>query len=425
MDTLSSLRPALQPSPLECFYSSVRQSSQSLCETLSDADATVQSMPDASPAKWHLAHTTWFFETMVLRPHLPGYRVFDGSFNFLFNSYYETIGARHPRPKRGMLTRPSLAEILAYRAHVDAGVERLLERTPSADVADLLELGCHHEQQHQELLLTDILHLFSQNPLQPAYKDAAPSQARASILGSPAYKAFAGGIVEIGHNGEGFAFDCEGPSHRVFLEAYQLADRLVTNQEWFEFISDGGYQDARLWLSEGWGKVRAEGWSAPLYWESRDDEFWTMTLCGAQRVDPAAPVVHVSYFEADAFATWAGRRLPTEAEWERAAQGLSQEGNFADSGHLQPMAASSWRGDLRQMFGDVWEWTRSAFSPYPRFRAVEGAVGEYNGKFMSGQFVLRGGSCVTPPGHIRASYRNFFPPDARWQFSGVRLAEDM
>jgi ergothioneine biosynthesis protein EgtB len=425
MDTLSSLRLALRPDPLECFYSSVRQSSQNFCETLSDADATVQSMPDASPAKWHLAHTTWFFETMVLRPHLPGYRLFDGSFNFLFNSYYETIGARHPRPKRGMLTRPSLAEILAYRAHVDAGVERLLERAPSADVAGLLALGCHHEQQHQELLLTDILHLFSQNPLQPAYKDPEPSEARPSILGPPAYKAFAGGIVEIGHNGEGFAFDCEGPFHRVLLEAYGLADRLVTNQEWFEFISDGGYLDARLWLSEGWGTVCADGWSAPLYWEKRDDEFWTMTLRGAQRVDPAAPVVHVSYFEADAFATWARRRLPTEAEWEHAARGLSQEGNFADSGHLQPRPTSPFRGDLRQMFGDVWEWTRSAFSPYPRFRAVEGAVGEYNGKFMSGQFVLRGGSCVTPPDHIRASYRNFFPPDARWQFSGVRLAEDM
>ena len=265
-------------------------------------------------------------------PHLPGYRVFDDSFNFLFNSYYETIGARHPRPKRGMITRPSLEVISAYRAHVDAGVERLLERMPSASVAELLELGCHHEQQHQELLLTDILHLFSQNPLQPAYKDPATGQAKANTSERLGYKAFAGGVVEIGHSGEGFGFDCEGPRHRVFLEPFRLADRLVTNQEWLEFISDGGYRDARLWLSEGWAKVRAEGWSMPLYWEKRDDEFWTMTLRGPQMVDFAAPVVHVSYFEADAFATWAGRRLPTETEWEHAAQGLSQEGNFVDFG---------------------------------------------------------------------------------------------
>ena len=425
MESACAIESSLQSSELGRFFASVRQYSQSLCESLSDADATVQSMPDASPAKWHLAHTSWFFETMVLGPHLPGYRVFDESFNFLFNSYYETIGARHPRPKRGMLTRPSLETISAYRAHVDAGVERLLARMPSAGVAELLELGCHHEQQHQELLLTDILHLFAQNPLRPAYKVPAPSQSQERSSRPASYLPVVGGIVKIGHDAEGFAFDCEGPCHREFLESFQLADRPVTNQEWLEFISDGGYLDARLWLSEGWAKVGAEGWSAPLYWEKRDDEFWTMTLRGAQKVDLAAPVVHVSYFEADAFATWAGRRLPTEAEWEHAARPLSQVGNFADSGHLQPRPPSSSDGDLRQMFGDVWEWTRSAFSPYPRFRAVEGAVGEYNGKFMSGQFVLRGGSCVTPPGHIRPSYRNFFPPDARWQFSGVRLAEDM
>ena len=425
MEAARSIRPSSKPSGLGRYYAWVRQASESLAETLSDADATVQSMPDASPAKWHLAHTTWFFETMMLQPNLSGYRVFDDSFNFLFNSYYETIGARHPRPKRGMLTRPSLERILAYRAHVDAGVERLLEREPPARVVELLELGCNHEQQHQELLLTDILHLFSQNPLQPAYKEPGRPQGKAGLAGPAAYKPFAGGVVEIGHDGEGFGFDCEGPCHRVFLEPFQLANRLVTNGEWIEFMSDQGYLDARLWLSEGWAKVRAEGWSMPLYWQKRDDEFWTMTLRGLQEVDLAAPVVHVSYFEADAFANWAGRRLPTEAEWEHAAQPLSQEGNFADSGHLQPRPPSSSGDDLQQMFGDVWEWTRSAYSPYPRFRAVEGAVGEYNGKFMCGQFVLRGGSCVTPAGHIRPSYRNFFPPDARWQFSGVRLAEDM
>jgi ergothioneine biosynthesis protein EgtB len=425
MEVARAIRPSPEQSRVVGFYASVRQSSESLCELLSDADATVQSMPDASPAKWHMAHTSWFFETMVLKPNLPGYRIFDESFNFLFNSYYETIGARHPRPKRGILTRPSLEAILAYRAHVDAGVERLLQRETSTSAVELLELGCHHEQQHQELLLTDILHLFSQNPLQPAYKN--PERSGVSPTGSRpiAYKGFAGGVVEIGHDGQGFAFDCEGPCHRVFLEPFQLADRLTTNGEWLEFISDGGYSDAKLWLSEGWARVGAEGWSMPLYWQKRDNEFWTMTLRGPQKVDLASPVVHVSYFEADAFATWAGRRLPTEAEWEHAARPLSQAGNFADSGHLQPRAPSSSGDDLRQMFGDVWEWTRSAFSPYPRFRAVDGAVGEYNGKFMSGQFVLRGGSCVTPAGHIRPSYRNFFPPDARWQFSGVRLAEDM
>jgi ergothioneine biosynthesis protein EgtB len=425
MEVACAVRPSSEPSGIVGFYASVRQSSESLCELLSDADATVQSMPDASPAKWHMAHTSWFFETMVLRPNLPGYRVFDESFNFLFNSYYETIGARHPRPKRGILTRPSLEMILAYRAHVDAGVERLLERETSTSVVELLELGCHHEQQHQELLLTDILHLFSQNPLQPAYKNPERSGVRSTVSRPIGYKGYAGGVVEIGHDGQGFSFDCEGPCHRVFLEPFQLADRLTTNGEWLEFISDGGYSDARLWLSEGWAKVGAEGWSMPLYWQKRNDEFWTMTLRGPQKVDLAAPVVHVNYFEADAFATWAGRRLPTEAEWEHAARPLSQEGNFADSGHLQARTPSSSGEDLQQMFGDVWEWTRSPFSPYPRFRAVEGAVGEYNGKFMSGQFVLRGGSCATPAGHIRPSYRNFFPPDARWQFSGVRLAEDM
>jgi ergothioneine biosynthesis protein EgtB len=426
MEAANIIQPLLEPSAVASLYVSVRRESQRLSERLTDADATVQSMPDASPAKWHLAHTSWFFETMVLGPHLPGYRVFDDSFNYLFNSYYETIGARHPRAKRGMITRPSLKVISDYRAYVDAGVSRLLERMPSiTGVAELLKLGCNHEQQHQELLLTDILHLFSQNPTRPAYKESAHSQLPAHVSDPPAYKAIVGGVVKIGHNGEGFAFDCEGPSHRVFLESFRLANRLVTNQEWVEFISDGGYRDARLWLSEGWAKVRAEDWSMPLYWEKRDDEFWTMTLCGPQMVDLAAPVVHVSYFEADAFATWAGRRLPTEAEWEHAARLLPQEGNFADSGHLQPRPSSASGADLRQMFGDVWEWTRSPFSPYPRFHSVEGAVGEYNGKFMSGQFVLRGGSCVTPPGHIRPTYRNFFPPDARWQFSGLRLAEEM
>jgi ergothioneine biosynthesis protein EgtB len=408
---------------LEQRYRNVRATSLDLAAPLSDADATVQSMGDASPAKWHLAHTSWFFESMVLIPHGANYRPFDERFNFLFNSYYESVGARQPRPLRGMLTRPTLREVLAYRAHVDTAMEQLLRRLPPPSVLKIVELGCHHEQQHQELLLTDILHLFAQNPLRPAYRESVPLPVEA-IERSLTYRSFPEGLFEIGHAGDGFAFDCEGPRHAVRLEAYRLADRLVTNQEWAEFMADGGYRNPLLWLSDGWARVLNEAWSAPLYWEQRDGGFWTMTLRGAQPIDPDAPVTHVSYFEADAFATWAQRRLPTEAEWEIAAQALPAAGNFATSTRLRPKPAAAAAGEMRQMFGDVWEWTRSAFMPYPRFRPMEGALGEYNGKFMSGQFVLRGGSCVTPEDHVRATYRNFFAPHARWQFSGVRLAED-
>jgi len=419
-------RSRLQTSQLLSFYRSVRDTSRDLGRRLSDADATPQSMPDASPAKWHLAHTTWFFETMVLAPFLPNYRCFDTSFNFLFNSYYNSIGERQPRPKRGLITRPSLEEIYGYREHVDAGITRLLESRPARAARELIELGCHHEQQHQELLLTDILHLFAQSPLRPAYKSAEPLAVEPNGCDTLKFIDFAGGVVELGHDGEGFAFDCEGPRHKALVEPFRLADRLVTNKEWMEFIADGGYRNPLLWLSEGWARRQSEGWTAPLYWEDRGEgEYWTMTLRGAQPVDPAAPVCHVSYFEADAFATWAGRRLPTEFEWEQATKDLPLAGNLLDSERLRPRPAPLATNQLRQIYGDVWEWTRSAFSPYPRFRPVEGAVGEYNGKFMCGQFVLRGGSCVTPPGHVRPTYRNFFPPDARWQFSGLRLAEDV
>jgi ergothioneine biosynthesis protein EgtB len=423
MEAAHLFRSTLQPSQLARLYDNVRENSSRLAAPLTDADATVQSMPDASPAKWHLAHTTWFFETMVLIPHSPGYRAFDDSFNFLFNSYYESVGARQPRPSRGMLTRPSLQTVFRYRAHVDAAISNLFQGTLSPAAAELLELGCHHEQQHQELLLTDILHLFSQNPLRPIYKAPEPLPVEPRQSSRPAYLSFAGGLVNIGHSGDGFAFDCEGPRHQVFIEPFRLADRLVTNGEWRNFIADGGYRNPLLWLSAGWSRVLSDAWSAPLYWEERDGEFWTMTLRGAQPVDLDAPVTHVSYYEADAFATWSGRRLPGEAEWEIAARGVAAEGNFADSGRLRPKPAAA-SHELVQMYGDVWEWTRSAFLPYPRFVAAAGAIGEYNGKFMSGQFVLRGGSCATPAAHIRATYRNFFPPETRWQFSGLRLAED-
>ena len=426
-------RAAADPAATLRRYRQVRAQSARLGAPLSDADATAQSMPDASPAKWHLAHTTWFFETMVLKPYAPGYTVFDESFNYLFNSYYETIGERNPRPNRGLITRPALDSVRAYRHHVDAAVEKLLSQEGRPEIAERIELGCHHEQQHQELLLTDILHLFSKNPLRPAYKDPEPLAVERNGVAPDGMTAYDGGIVEIGHRpSDGFSFDCEGPRHKTLVEPYRLADRLVTNGEFMAFVADGGYRNALLWLSAGWADILAHGWRRPLYWYDEDGAPFIMSLRGAQGLDPDAPVTHLSYFEADAFATWAGKRLPTEAEWENAAARLPVrgsfplEGNFVESGRLRPKpgAAADPASGPRQMFGDVWEWTRSAFSPYPRFKPVEGAIGEYNGKFMCGQFVLRGGSCATPQDHVRASYRNFFPPDARWQFSGLRLAED-
>ncbi|GLK80063.1 ergothioneine biosynthesis protein EgtB [Methylopila turkensis] len=418
--TLARAVPA--PSPALALFASVRAHSAHLAAPLGDADATVQSMPDASPAKWHLAHTTWFFEAMVLERFAPGYAPYSPSFSYLFNSYYETLGPRQPRPRRGMITRPSLDEIMAYRAHVDAAIERLLAAGASPEAEEMVELGCHHEQQHQELLLTDILHLFAQNPLHPAYREPAPA-AVGHEAPEAAWIGFEGGIVEIGHDGAGFGYDCEGPRHRTLIEPFRLSDRLVTNAEWLAFVEAGGYRDPLLWLSEGWAQVNAEGWAHPLYWLERDGLWWSMTLNGLQPLDPAAPVAHVSYFEADAFAAWAGARLPTEAEWEHAATSLGALPPQTPDARLRPKPAEDAPG-LKQMFGEVWQWTRSPFTPYPRFAKAEGAVGEYNGKFMCGQFVLRGSSLATPPGHARASYRNFFQPDKRWQFSGLRLAED-
>ncbi|MGE5492212.1 MAG: ergothioneine biosynthesis protein EgtB [Actinomycetota bacterium] len=408
---------------LAARYRDIRARTESLAAPLGEADLTVQSMDDASPGKWHLAHTTWFFEQFLLKPLVPDYRWFSEDYPYLFNSYYETVGARHPRPRRGLLTRPPLADILAYRRAVDEAMDGLLESGIAPATASLVELGLHHEQQHQELFLTDLLHLFAQNPLCPAYSSAGgkPSPA-ATEDGSPAWHGFDGGLVEIGHAGEGFAFDCEGPRHRVYLRPYALASRPVTNREWLEFMADGGYRTPAHWLSDGWARVQTEEWNSPLYWQEKDGGWWQMGLRGLEPLDLGAPVSQVSYFEADAFARWAGRRLPTEFEWEHAAAAMPVAGNFADSGHLRPIAAAG--NGLRQLFGDVWEWTASAFLPYPGFRPALGAVGEYNGKFMCGQFVLRGGSCATPAGHLRPTYRNFFYPHQRWQFSGLRLADD-
>ena len=402
-------------------FARVRALTLALAAPLGDADATVQSMPDASPAKWHLAHTTWFFETFVLRDHLPGYRAFDDRFAYLFNSYYEAEGARHARDRRGLLTRPSLETIKDYRAHVDAA---LLAALPglSAEGRALVELGCQHEQQHQELLLTDTLHLFAQNPLEPALW---PAQRKVPVaLPAPiGWIDHPGGTAEIGHSGEGFSFDCEAPRHAELLHPHALADRTVTNGEWIRFIDDGGYADPRHWLADGWAWVQREGVEAPLYWRCEDTGWSRFGFDGRRAIDPAAPVTHISFYEADAYASWAGARLPSEAEWEAAAAAHDPaRGNQLDAaGAVEPRPAREGKG----LFGDVWEWTGSAFRPYPGFRPAAGAVGEYNGKFMSGQFVLKGGSCATPRGHLRASYRNFFYPHQRWQFTGVRLARDL
>jgi ergothioneine biosynthesis protein EgtB len=400
-----------QPQAAEHAYFRTRALSEALAAPLSDADATVQSMPDASPAKWHLAHTTWFFETFVLRDHVPDYRLADERWPFLFNSYYEAEGPRHARAARGLLTRPSLAEVLDYRARVDAAMAPLLGR---AELADLIALGLAHEQQHQELLLTDIKHALFANPLGPVYVHADPTTI--SLQQDETWFEHPGGIARIGHDGQGFAFDNEGPSHRALLEPFAISGRLVTNGEWDAFIADGGYRTPRLWLSDGWAWVNREGIEAPLYWHEGEH----FTLGGWRPRDPQAPVTHVSYFEADAFATWAGLRLPTEFEWEAIGQQHDpHEGRQLDTADAIAPAGSP------GLFGDCWQWTRSAYLPYPRFRPAEGAVGEYNGKFMSGQFVLRGASCATARGHSRASYRNFFYPHQRWQFTGVRLAKDL
>jgi ergothioneine biosynthesis protein EgtB len=415
----SSAPSGIVPDPLSAAvrYWRARARSLALTECLTAEDMQVQSMPDASPVKWHLAHTSWFFETFVLRPFQEGYRPLDERFLALFNSYYEAVGDRPPRAERGLMTRPVIEEVCAYRSHVDEEMIRLLSaRGADPQIERLLDLGLAHEEQHQELILMDLKHAFSRNPLEPAY--APFVQPGDASVGDLTWTDHAGGLCGLGHAGPDFAFDNEGPRHRVLLEPYRLADRLVTCGEWLSFMADGGYADPRWWLSDGWATVQTQGWKAPEYWREADDGWSLFTLSGRRPVDPAEPVCHVSFYEADAFARWAGKRLPTEAEWEIAAA----QGILADGGRLHPRVAPS--EECQQLSGEVWQWTASAYSAYPRFRPAAGAVGEYNGKFMSGQMVLRGGACVTPPGHQRASYRNFYPPAARWAFSGLRLADD-
>ena len=394
-------------------YRNVRGLSTALAGPLSDGDATIQSMPDASPVKWHLAHTTWFFETFLLRDHLQGYRLFDADWPFLFNSYYEAEGERHARAHRGMLSRPALEDVLDYRAHVDAAMDALIDRE---DLASLIALGINHEQQHQELLLTDIKHAFSLNPLGPAYWDCEAMPRADAVKPVQAWRSHTGGSVDLGHSSPGFAFDNEGPVHTVLLQPFEIAERLVTNREWDEFIVDGGYQTASLWLSDGWAWLKDQTIGAPQYW--RGDEHFTLGGWAAR--DPDAPVTHISHFEADAFASWAGRRLPTEFEWEA----LAREEEACSGNQLDGPGAPKPTGGAG-FFGDCWQWTRSAYLPYPRFAPAAGAVGEYNGKFMSGQAVLKGASCATPRGHSRTTYRNFFYPHQRWQFTGLRLARDI
>jgi ergothioneine biosynthesis protein EgtB len=399
-------------------FEQVRQRSVHLAEPLSAEDCGAQSMPDASPVKWHLAHTTWFFETFILEPREPDFRPFHPAFRVLFNSYYNGVGDKHPRPQRGLLTRPALDEVLAWRRDVDARVARLLRETPpdteaGRALAALVELGLQHEQQHQELILTDLKHLLAQNPLYPAYLDSALPES--CPLGALEWQEFDGGLAEIGHGGAGFCFDNELPRHRQYLAPFKLASRLVTNGEYLEFLEAGGYRDPALWLSEGWDRVSSGELEQPFYWRRIGERWMEFTLHGLQPLDPARPVTHVSLYEADAYARWRGARLPTEAEWEFAARDVA-----IACGDLHPRAAGS--DGLAQMFGECWQWTSSSYAPYPGYAPAPGALGEYNGKFMINQYVLRGSSCATPHGHARASYRNFFPAGSRWQFTGIRLA---
>jgi ergothioneine biosynthesis protein EgtB len=407
-------------------FRDIRRQTEALCSPLVAEDYVVQSMPDVSPAKWHLAHTSWFFETFLLSRHVPDYQPFDPHFAYLFNSYYVTVGDRHCRQNRGLLSRPTVAEVYAYRKHVDHAMLQFLEALTPTEFLRLeptLEIGLHHEQQHQELILTDIKHVFWVNPMRPAYQQPLP--APSGDLPPMRWVPSDQGVHSIGHEGRGFAFDNELPRHRVFLEPFALGSRLVTNGGYKKFMADDGYKRPDLWLSMGWSVLQQEQWQSPLYWIHQNGQWWNHTLAGLLPVDDNQPVCHVSYFEADAYARWAGGRLPSESEWEHASDTVAIEGNFVESGRYHPVQLAIDYDGLSQMFGDVWQWTGSAYLAYPGYHPPAGALGEYNGKFMCNQFVLRGGSCATPKSHIRRTYRNFFPPDARWQFTGLRLARSL
>jgi ergothioneine biosynthesis protein EgtB len=408
-------------------FREVRDFSERLCETLEPEDCVVQSMPDVSPTKWHLAHTSWFFETFILKVWMPSYRTVVPQYAYLFNSYYNAAGDMHRRDLRGLISRPTVAETYRFRQSIDAHIQELLESADDElleEMEPVFTIGLHHEQQHQELLVTDIKNVFSHNPLHPVFRQRDERQQRQEIA-PESYLNFEETILEIGHDGRGFSYDNEGPRHRALIPAFSLATRPVTNGEYLAFIEAGGYERPEYWLSLGWMTVNEQRWQAPLYWMKRDGRWWNFTLSGMRPIEEAEPVTHVSHFEADAFANWSGARLPTEFEWERAAAGVPIEGNFVDTERFHPApGATQGNGKLQQMYGDVWEWTRSAYLPYPGYRAAPGALGEYNGKFMSNQMVLRGGSCATSQSHIRPTYRNFFQPEKRWQFTGIRLARD-
>jgi ergothioneine biosynthesis protein EgtB len=416
-------------------FHQIRKFTNALCADLEPEDCVVQSMPDVSPTKWHLAHTTWFFETFILKKFVPGYRVEIPEYAYLFNSYYNAAGDMHRRDLRGLISRPTVSQAERYRASVDSHIDKLLSNSDEAlldEIEPILVLGTHHEQQHQELLITDIKHVFAQNPLYPVFRESKTGGRSSATPGSQSsplqFIDFKEAVTEIGYNGNGFAYDNEGPRHRALVPAFSLATRPVTNGEYIAFIEDNGYRRPEFWLSLGWMTVNEHRWDAPLYWTKRDGAWWNFTLSGLRPVDQSEPVTHVSYFEADAYANWASARLPTEFEWERAGLSCPMEGNFVETELFHPVPCpvekSGRDRHLVQMFGDVWEWTRSAYSPYPGFRAAAGALGEYNGKFMCNQYVLRGGSCATSRTHIRRTYRNFFQPEKRWQFTGIRLARD-
>ena len=405
-------------------FAAVRRSTDQLTAGLEPEDMQLQPMPDASPVKWHLAHTTWFFEQFLLTPHLPGYRPFHSAYGFLFNSYYEAVGRRHTRAERGMISRPTARQVQAYRRHVDEAVGRLFAESggsPAAEVVTILDIGLNHEQQHQELILTDLKYAFGRNPLLPAY--AHPPEPVSGDTRPQTWHGSAGGLAQVGHAGQGFAFDSEGPRHTVFLQPHELAGRLVTNGEYRRFVEESGYDRPELWLSDGWAARKTHRWQAPLYWQSAGGGWAEFTLGGLRQLSDREPVTHVSFYEADAYARWADARLPTEFEWEQACEGRpADHGNYADDRRFHPAPATD--DGLTQLFGDCWEWTASPYVGYPGYKPAAGALGEYNGKFMCNQMILRGGSCASPRGHLRATYRNFFPPEARWQFSGIRLCRD-